>query len=124
MVRTEARISELGLVLPIMPTPLASYVPIVQSGNLLYLSGHVPFQEDMKTLHVGKVGVSGGYTAEQACEIARTIGLELVSTLKGARTNGFSCGRGILLGDSSSESAREHSHILICATWMTRRACR
>mmetsp|Transcript_15776 Transcript_15776/g.47875 ORF Transcript_15776/g.47875 Transcript_15776/m.47875 type:complete len:163 (+) Transcript_15776:57-545(+) len=83
MVRTEARISELGLVLPIMPTPLASYVPIVQSGNLLYLSGHVPFQEDMKTLHVGKVGVSGGYTAEQACEIARTIGLELVSTLKG-----------------------------------------
>jgi enamine deaminase RidA (YjgF/YER057c/UK114 family) len=47
---------------------------------MLFLSGHVPFKEDMKNLHVGKVGVD--YTTEQAADLARLIGLELISTLK------------------------------------------
>ena len=47
---------------------------------MLYLSGHVPFKEDMKTLHVGKVGVE--YTTEQAAEFAHRIALELIATLK------------------------------------------
>lgn len=83
MGRTEDRLAELGLRLPAMPKPLASYVPIVQSGSMVYLSGHIPFQDDMKSLHVGKVGVAGGFTVEQAQGFARTIALELVSTLKG-----------------------------------------
>ena len=77
---TEARIAELGLTLPTMPTPLASYIPCSRAGNLLYLSGHVPFKEDMKSLHVGKVGKD--YSVEEAANFARVIGLELCATLK------------------------------------------
>lgn len=80
MVHTEQKIAELGLKLPPMPVPLASYVPITRSGNMVFLSGHVPFKEDMKTLHQGKVGID--FTTEEAASIAEWIGLELVSTLK------------------------------------------
>ena len=65
-----------------MPAPLASYVPWSKSGNLVYCSGHVPFKEDMKTLHTGTVGDS--VSTEEAAAIARLIGIELVSTLKSA----------------------------------------
>ena len=64
-----------------MPKPLASYTSCTRSGNLLFLAGHIPFKEDMKSLHVGKVGVD--YTTEEAAELAKWIGLELISTLKG-----------------------------------------
>jgi len=79
---TEARLQELGLTLPIMPQALASYVPWVRSGNLLFLAGHVPFKEGMKELHVGKVGAQGGFSTEEAAEIAKFVGLELIATLK------------------------------------------
>merc|ERR1711908_235292 len=71
---------ELGYKLPSLPTPLASYTPLVRTGNVVYISGHIPWKEDMKSLHVGKVGVD--YTTEQAAELAELIGLGLVSTLK------------------------------------------
>lgn len=80
MVRTEKKIEELGLKLPQYPAPLATYVPIVQTGNLVFTSGHVPFKDDMKTLHVGKVGVE--YSTEEAQACAEIIALELISTLK------------------------------------------
>ena len=35
----ESRIKELGIVLPNSPTPVANYVPVVRTGNLIYLSG-------------------------------------------------------------------------------------
>ena len=78
--RTEQRLAELGIELPVMPKPLAIYVPCTRAGNTLFLSGHVPFKPDMKNLHVGKVGVD--FTTEQAADLARLIGLELISTLK------------------------------------------
>mmetsp|Transcript_49509 Transcript_49509/g.82206 ORF Transcript_49509/g.82206 Transcript_49509/m.82206 type:complete len:189 (-) Transcript_49509:142-708(-) len=77
----EATLNDLGFELPSMPRPLASYVPIVQTGNLVFLAGHVPFKEDMKSLHIGKVGRE--YTTEEAYAFAQRIGLELLSTLKG-----------------------------------------
>jgi len=80
MVHTEAKIAELGFTLPEMPKPLGSYTPILRTGNLVFLSGHVPFTEDMKTLRTGKV--STDYTTEEANKIAEFIGLELISTLK------------------------------------------
>lgn len=82
-VHTEKRIEELGLVLPEMPAPLASYTTVVRSGNMLFTAGHVPFEPDMtKLVAPGKVGVD--YTVEEAHDIARFIGLELISTIKGA----------------------------------------
>ena len=80
MVNTEARLSELGLTLPAVPKPLASYTPCVRTGNLCYLSGHVPFKDDMKSLHTGKVGLD--YTTQEGNAFAKLIALELISTLK------------------------------------------
>jgi enamine deaminase RidA (YjgF/YER057c/UK114 family) len=37
------RFRDLGLVLPAAPKPVAAYVPVVRTGNLLYISGQVPF---------------------------------------------------------------------------------
>ena len=79
MGKTNDRLAELGITLPAAPLPLASYVPCVRSGNMLYLSGSVPFKEDGK-LHAGKVGAE--YTLEQAQACARTVGLQLIATLK------------------------------------------
>ena len=81
-VHTEKRLEELGLTLPTMPAPLASYTTCVRSGNMLYMAGHVPFTPDMKQLvKPGKVGRD--YTVEEAHDMARFIGLELISTMKG-----------------------------------------
>lgn len=81
-IHTEKRLEELGLVLPEMPAPLASYTTCVRSGNMLFMAGHVPFTPDMKSLvKPGKVGIH--YTTEEAHDLARFIGLELLSTIKG-----------------------------------------
>ncbi len=39
----EARLQELGLRLPEAPAPVAAYVPAVRSGDLLFVSGQLPF---------------------------------------------------------------------------------
>ena len=75
----DARIEELGLRLPPAAKPQGVYKPIVIAGNMAYLSGHGPFQDD-GTLPAGRVGeeldVAGGYAA------ARQTGLALLSTLR------------------------------------------
>lgn len=50
----DAKLTELGLSLPAPPAPVASYIPAVRSGNLLFISGQLPFK-DGKLLAVGKV---------------------------------------------------------------------
>jgi enamine deaminase RidA (YjgF/YER057c/UK114 family) len=44
--KIEAKLGEMGLSLPEAVKPLASYVPYVQSGNLLFMSGQVPMGID------------------------------------------------------------------------------
>ena len=51
----EARLKELGLVLPPVPRPVANYVPFRLAGNLLFLAGQGPRDERGATL-TGKVG--------------------------------------------------------------------
>jgi len=51
----EKRLQELGIALPETPTPLGSYVPIVQTGNLLFLSGILPLVNG-KLVRQGCVG--------------------------------------------------------------------
>lgn len=51
----EQRLTELGLTLPTPPKPVATYVPFVQVGNLLFLSGVVP-SRDGQIMYQGKVG--------------------------------------------------------------------
>ena len=48
-------LQRLGLVLPSAPRPVGSYVPACQTGDLVFVSGVLPFQEG-KILQPGKVG--------------------------------------------------------------------
>jgi len=74
----EARIKELGLALPTPPKPAFVYKSAVQVGNLLYVSGHGPWQGDGYI--AGKVGVD--VSAEQAKEAARVTGLAILATVR------------------------------------------
>jgi len=75
----EARIKELKLELPAPPKPVATYIPAVQVGNLLYVSGHGPLKPDGKMLS-GRVGAD--MTLEQGKEAARVVGLAILSTVR------------------------------------------
>jgi enamine deaminase RidA (YjgF/YER057c/UK114 family) len=75
----EARIAELKLELPPAPKPVATYVPVVQVGNLVYVSGHGPLRPD-KSLVTGVVGAD--LTEEQGYESARVTGLAVLATLR------------------------------------------
>ncbi len=75
----EEKLRELGIDLPPAPKPLGSYVPIVRTGNLVYLSGMLPLV-DGKLTHTGKVG--GEITPEQAQEDARIAAVNALSVIK------------------------------------------
>jgi enamine deaminase RidA (YjgF/YER057c/UK114 family) len=64
----ERRLRELDIVLPEPPAPVASYVPFVVSGNLVFTSGQIP---DLK--YAGKLGaeisLENGQAAAQLCAI-------------------------------------------------------
>ncbi len=44
--QTEAKLKELGITLPEPVAPVADYVPYVQSGNLVFVSGQIPLSPD------------------------------------------------------------------------------
>ena len=73
-----ARLAELGLTLPQVVPPLAAYVPAVQSGNYVYVSGQLPFV-DGKLPYAGKVGAE--VTAEQGAELARYSALNALAAI-------------------------------------------
>jgi len=77
----EARLKQLGLVLPNVPTPVANYVPFRLFGNLLFLSGQGP-RDDKGAVLTGKVGAE--VTVEEAYQRARNTGLHLLSTTRQA----------------------------------------
>jgi enamine deaminase RidA (YjgF/YER057c/UK114 family) len=55
--RIEARLAELGIILPSAPLPVATYVPTVTTGNLVVVSGQLPIHEG-KLYWTGKLGVT------------------------------------------------------------------
>ena len=73
-----ARLAELGLTLPQVFPPLAAYVPAVQSGNHVYVSGQVPMV-DGKLPATGKVGAE--VTVEQGAELARICALNALAAI-------------------------------------------
>jgi enamine deaminase RidA (YjgF/YER057c/UK114 family) len=77
----EARLKQLGLVLPNVPTPVANYVPFRLFGNLLFLSGQGP-RDDKGAVLTGKVGAE--VSVEEAYQRARNTGLHLLSTTRQA----------------------------------------
>lgn len=77
----ENRLKDLGLTLPQAAAPAANYVPYVQSGNLVFVSGQITLENgDLK--FVGRVGED--FTTEQAYEAAKLCGLNLIAQVKAA----------------------------------------
>ena len=74
-----ARIQELGLQLPAPASPAGSYVPVAQTGELLIVSGQLPFC-DGKLLAEGPV--PSQCPLEKAVEAAKQCGLNAISALQ------------------------------------------
>jgi enamine deaminase RidA (YjgF/YER057c/UK114 family) len=73
-----ARLSELGLELPEIVPPLAAYVPAVQSGAMVYVSGQLPIHQG-QLLGTGHVGAE--VTPEQAKEMAGRCALNALAAV-------------------------------------------
>jgi enamine deaminase RidA (YjgF/YER057c/UK114 family) len=80
-VGAEARLKEKGLLLPQQPKPVANYVPTVRVGNLLFVSGHGPFN-DGKIKMAGKLGRD--LTVDEGYLVARSVGLNCLASIKAA----------------------------------------
>lgn len=75
----QARIVELGLILPPPNKPMGNYVPHRIGGGVLYLSGVGPRKPD-GAMTTGKVGA--GVSVEKAYEAARDCGLQLLRNME------------------------------------------
>ncbi len=80
------RLTELGLTLPKPAAPVAAYVPSVEAGGLLHISGQLPFRED-GSLIVGRLGESVDITV--GTEAARRCGLMLLAQIGAALGGDF-----------------------------------
>ena len=76
----EARLEELGITLPEAAAPVASYQPLVVSGQTAYISGQLPFVDGK--LGTGKLGTD--VSLEQGQAAARACGLMIMAQLKAA----------------------------------------
>jgi len=75
----EKALTELGIDLPEVSPSIANYVGVVRTGNLLFLSGHLPVAGNGEVIK-GKLGCDK--TIEDGYEAARLSGVALLATLK------------------------------------------
>ena len=73
------RLDELGLELPPVPEPVASYVPVTQAGVLAFVAGQVPMV-DGQLLHPGRLG--NQVSVERGQEAAARAALQALSALR------------------------------------------
>ncbi len=79
--KIDARLKELGIALPEPPAPVASYVPTVVSGNLVFVSGQVTLSAD-GLKYVGKVGAD--ISLEDGKAAARLCAVNVIAQVKAA----------------------------------------
>jgi len=77
----EQKLKEMGIVLPAAPAALGAYVPCVQTGNLLFLSGQLPLREG-RLIRTGKLGES--VSIRDAQDDARQTVMNALSNVKAA----------------------------------------
>ena len=75
----EAKLADLNITLGTPSSPVANYVNVVRTGNLLFLAGKGPTQANGELI-TGKVG--GDLTVEQGYEAARVTGINQLTVLK------------------------------------------
>jgi enamine deaminase RidA (YjgF/YER057c/UK114 family) len=80
----EKKLKDLGITLPTPPQPIANYVRAVRVGNLLFVSGHGPYN-DGKVKISGKVGKE--LTVDEGYQVARNVGLNCLASVKAAMGN-------------------------------------
>jgi enamine deaminase RidA (YjgF/YER057c/UK114 family) len=76
----QEKLKQLGITLPPVATPAAAYVPFVQTGNLVFLSGHIA-KKDGKPW-VGQLGRT--MSTEEGKAAARAVAIDLMGTLQAA----------------------------------------
>jgi enamine deaminase RidA (YjgF/YER057c/UK114 family) len=77
----EARLKQLGIVLPSVAVPVANYLPYRIAGNLLFLAGQGPRDENGNSLS-GKVGAE--VSVDEGYRRARLVGLGLLAAARQA----------------------------------------
>ena len=77
----EKRLEELGITLPSAATPVANYVTTVQTGNLVFTSGHGPGTGEGK-IYKSQLGTDA--EIEDGYQSARQVAINLIGTLKQA----------------------------------------
>lgn len=83
MAGVEDRMRALGLTLPAAPAPVGAYVPCVQAGELVFVSGQLPMREGQLTAK-GKVGAEVSVAdAAEAARVAALNGLAQVAAAVG-----------------------------------------
>lgn len=76
----DARLAEIGIELPNPAAPAANYVPFVQVGDMVYVSGQISM--DANGLVKGKLG--DGFSIDEAYAAARLCGINLISQVRAA----------------------------------------
>ena len=76
----EKKLEDLKIRLPQPPKPVANYIPAVLVGNLLFVSGHGPY-DDGKTKLSGKLGKE--LSIEEGYQVARNVALNCLASVKG-----------------------------------------
>ncbi|HEU5240573.1 MAG TPA: RidA family protein [Ornithinibacter sp.] len=79
MTHPEERLAELGLAVPEVAKPVASYVPAVRSGNFVFTSGQLPMRSG-ELMQTGKVG--DDVSPDEAVECAQQCALNAIAAVK------------------------------------------
>ena len=74
------RLIELGIKFSDIPLPAGAYVPTVEAGNLVFVSGQLPIQED-KLIYTRKVGEQGRLSLDEGRKAARLCAINALAAL-------------------------------------------
>jgi len=83
-VSIETKLKELGITLPEAPAAVAAYQPWIQTGNLIFTSGQLPFR-DGQIAYEGKLGAE--LSQDDGYQAARQCALNAIAQLKAASGN-------------------------------------
>lgn len=102
------KLKALNITLPPVSTPAAAYVPYVQTGNLVFLSGHIARKDGQPW--VGQLGRD--MSTEDGKQAARLIAIDLMGTLQAAAGGDLTRVKRIVklmsLVNSTSEYTEQH----------------
>ena len=83
----EKRLKELGIIIPNAPKPAGSYIPVVLSGKLAFVSGQIPIK-DGQVVYQGKVGDTQSIdNAQEAAKLCVINGLAQIEAYCGTLDN-------------------------------------